>query len=469
MNSPNFSFNRTRRKFLSNLSGGMLGSASLTSALLNLQLTGSLAAADGEDGDDYRALVCVFLLGGNDSFNMVAPVSGQARADYEISRGSAAYPLEDFLPLVDDRPEDSRLGLHRKMSGIHSLYGEGKAALIANVGTLAEPTTLEGIRSGVRNLPLGLFSHSDQQKQWQSGLPRDRSAKTGWAGRASDLLKDMNGEGSVPMSISFAGANLLQSGEFTIPLSTRSTGAPTFRDWQSAGYEPRRAAIEGIFGATDYSSIYERHWAQLNRQAMETAEEFRLALEEAPAVPGTFDLSNSLSRQLKGVADVISARGQLSKKRQTFFVTVGGWDNHSGLSSHPDNLALLSKGISDFHLAMQEMRLDDHVTLFTASDFGRTLTPNGNGTDHGWGGNQIVVGGGVKGGKVYGSYPSLALDSFLDVGRGRLIPTMAVDEFVADLALWMGVSPTDLPLVLPNLSRFHDVLTNGAPLGLFAE
>ena len=462
------STNRSRREFLKKFVGGMMGSASVTSAMLNLQLTGSLAAAETVDPNDYRALVCVFLLGGNDSFNMLAPVSGQERADYESARGDAALPLGDFLPLMDDRPEESRLGLHRLMPGIHSLYENGKAAFVANVGTLAEPTTLEQIQLGSGRLPLGLFSHSDQQKQWQSGLPRNRNALTGWAGRVSDLLNDLNGDHLSPMSMSFAGMNLLQSGQVTQPLARSVSGSPVLRDWNKENFLPRKLALEGIYSDPGYEYVFQRHWARENNNAVEVAESLRSAFENAGYVPTTFNQENPLSVQLEAVAKGISARISLEKKRQTFFVTLGGWDIHNGLSGHPESLRKLDEGITEFQRAMEALQLSEKVTLFTASDFGRTLSPNGGGTDHGWGGNQIVVGNCVAGGKVYGDYPSLALDSPLDVGRGRMIPTTSVDEFVADLALWMGVSPTDIPLVIPNIGRFHDVIGGGAPLGIFS-
>ena len=447
----------------------MMGSASVTSSMLNLQLTGSLAAAGAVSPNDYRALVCVFLLGGNDSFNMLAPVSGQRRADYESARGLAALPLENFLPLTDDRPEEDRLGLHRMMPGVHSLYENGKAAFVANVGTLAEPTTLEQVQFGSASLPLGLFSHADQQKQWQSGMPRNRNALTGWVGRVSDLLNDLNGDDLSPMSISFAGTNLLQSGLETKPLSRSVSGSPVLRDWQKVHYQSRRLALEEIYADRSYGNIFQQHWARENDHAVEVAEALRSAFDNAHPVPTSFNQENQLSVQLEAVAKGINARFQLQKKRQTFFVTLGGWDIHSGLSGHPESLRLLDEGISEFQAAMEAMQLSEQVTLFTASDFGRTLSPNGNGTDHGWGGNQIVVGNGVNGGKVYGDYPDLALGSSLDVGRGRLIPTRSVDELVADLALWMGVSPTDLPTVIPNIGRFHDVAGEDPPLGLFCD
>ena len=250
------------------------------------------------------------------------------------------------------------------------------------MGTLAEPTTLEQVQFGSASLPLGLFSHADQQKQWQSGMPRNRNALTGWVGRVSDLLNDLNGDDLSPMSISFAGTNLLQSGLETKPLSRSVSGSPVLRDWQKVHYQSRRLALEEIYADRSYGNIFQQHWARENDHAVEVAEALRSAFDNAHPVPTSFNQENQLSVQLEAVAKGINARFQLQKKRQTFFVTLGGWDIHSGLSGHPESLRLLDEGISEFQAAMEAMQLSEQVTLFTASDFGRTLSPNRNGTDH---------------------------------------------------------------------------------------
>ncbi len=429
-------------------------------------MTGALSADETDPDDDYRALVCVFLAGGNDSFNMLSPVSEDAYADYAEARGSIALPSSDFTALSAVLPDGRRLGLHKNMTSLQSLYSQGAAAMICNVGTLVEPTTVSGIKEGSANLPLGLFSHSDQQKHWQSSLPETRSPSTGWGGRMSDLIAELNGVSGVSMNISIAGINLFQSSQNTSIFSKTQGLTPGISYWNStvSSLIARKAAATSILEA-EYGNVFERAFANRSLDAIATAEEYRVAVENTPGIIGSFSSSNSLSKQLRDVAEAIAARTALNKRRQTFFVQVGGWDHHASLDHHPAMLQQLSEGIGEFYAEMAEMGLTDKVTLFTASDFGRTLSPNSGGSDHAWGGNQFVVGGAVKGNKIYGEYPDLALGSALDAGRGRLVPTTSVDEYFSELALWMGVSKSNLPLVLPNLSRFYSLDSSEPPLG----
>ena len=453
-----------RRRFLGEASCAAIGSASVLSSILNLRLVGEVAAAEAPDADDYRALVCVFLAGGNDSFNMLAPVDATGYAEYAATRGNVAVPQNRFLPLGGSLPDGRSLGLHDSMSGLKNLYSGGKAAFVANVGTLVEPTTLESYGNGAAKLPLGLFSHSDQQMQWQSSLPDTRAPAAGWGGRMADLLASLNGAGPVSMNVSLGGINLYQSGNQTVPLSIGTAGAVELTGWTLPGHLFRRQAIETMLDA-EYHNVFERAFASMKKNAIAANSAFKSALAASPAVSSPFTASNWLSQQLQMVARTIAARDALSKKRQTFFVQMSGWDLHGSIeSNHPGLLSTVSVAISEFQAAMAALGLEDEVTLFSASDFGRTLSSNGSGTDHAWGGNAFVVGGAVNGGHVYGTYPELALGSSLDTGRGRLIPTTSVDEYFAELALWMGVSPSNLPLVLPNLSRFHDPLS-GPPIG----
>lgn len=454
----------SRRRFLGEASCAAVGTASLLSSILNLRLLGDLAAAEAPDNDEYRALVCVFLAGGNDSFNMLAPVDATGYAEYAGTRGVVAVPQNKLLPLGGALPDGRSLGLHDSMPGLKSLYDSGKAAFISNVGTLVEPTTLATYQNGAAKLPLGLFSHSDQQMHWQSSLPDSRAPGAGWGGRMGDLLDELNGAGPVSMNVSLGGINLFQSGAEVVPFAIGATGAVELSFWNSGSYLPRRQAMESIMDA-QYQNAFERAFAQMKRNAVDANAAFKTALAAAPVITSPFTAANSLSAQLQMVAKTISARTPLSKKRQTFFVHMGGWDLHGSIeANHPGLLSTVSVALSEFQAAMAELGLEDQVTLFSASDFARTLSTNGSGTDHAWGGNAFVVGGAVNGGHVYGTYPELALGSSLDTGRGRLIPTTSVDEYFAELALWMGVSPSNLPLVLPNLSRFHDPLS-GPPLG----
>lgn len=457
-----------RRRFLGQASCSAVGTTSLLSALINLRLTGSLAAAE-EDGDDYKALVCVFLAGGNDSFNMLAPVDEElGYPEYLAARGEVALPRTDFTSLGSPLSAlDGRtLGLHQEMPELKALFDSNKAAFVSNVGTLVEPVTKTEVLNHGANLPLGLYSHSDQQLHWQSGLPQNRSPVTGWGGRMADFLNDLNGESRVSMNISLAGLNLFQSGETTSVLTRSSSNVPEIRNWQRFVFRHKRTAMESMLD-TEYYNAFEKSFAGGKKDAIAASAEYRLALGGQDPLVTEFNSANRLANQLKAVAETIAARNTLGKKRQTFFVELGGWDHHNGLDEHPAMLGQVSEAVGQFYQAMVELELADKVTLFTASDFGRTLTPNGNGTDHAWGGHQFVVGGAVDGGKIFGEYPSLDLGNSLDTGRGRFIPTTSVDEYIADLALWMGVSPGSLSeIVLPNLGNFHNVVEDGAPLGL---
>ena len=463
--------NISRRSFIGQANCAALGSAAVTSAALNLSLLGRLSGAglpSVSDGDDYKALVCVFLSGGNDSFNMIAPAEGDGYAEYIATRGSVGLPpsgapggllpLDGTLPLPDGRG----LGVHPSLPVLQELYNSGEAAIVANVGTLVEPTTLASFENGVARLPAGLFSHSDQSMQWQSSLPDQRAARTGWGGRMSDLLDELNSVSNVSMNISGAGGNLFQSGVNTTSFDLGVNGSVQLLGGTSPSAIVRREAIDGILAA-DYQNAFQRAFAARKQQSLIANEEYREAVERAPEINSPFSRGNSLSGQFRNVARTIAARDILGKRRQTFFVELGGFDLHGALGTgHPALLSILNDALSEFRAALLEMGVWNDVTTFTSSDFSRTLGTNGSGTDHAWGGNHFIMGGDVQGGQVYGTYPSLALESEIDTGRGRLIPSTSVDEYVSDLALWMGVSPSSLPLVLPNLSRFHSPATTPA-------
>ncbi|MEJ6642528.1 MAG: DUF1501 domain-containing protein [Akkermansiaceae bacterium] len=453
----------TRRQFLDRSNKFVLGSATAASAILNLNLLSQLAGADlPEAEDDYRALVCVHFAGGNDSFNMVAPCEGSGYEEYLESRGGIALPssgeVDGLLPLdgVLVNGDGRKLGIHPSLPFLQAQYNSGKAAIVANVGTLVEPTTLANLQSGNFRVPLGLFSHSDQSMQWQTSLSDQRSAATGWGGRMADLLAGFNEPSNVSMNVSGAGDNIFQTGINTIAYAFSANGSVELSAWNSPSNAARRQAVEGILNA-EYQNAFERAFAVRKKGAIQSNADYREAILVAPTVNSPFTRSNSLSAQLKIVAKTIAARKVLCKQRQTFFVQLDGFDLHGNLGTqHAILLGRVNQALSEFQVALVEMGVMDKVTTFTSSDFGRTLSSNGSGTDHAWGGNHLVFGGAVNGGQVYGTYPELALESSLDTGRGRLIPTTSVDEYVSDLALWMGVSKTNLPLVLPNLSRFHD-------------
>ena len=468
----NYSQSQSRREFIGQANCAALGSAAVTASLLNLSLLGRVAAADIPSTEDYKALVCVFLSGGNDSFNMVAPGSGDGYQEYLTSRGEVGLPpigdTSGLLALngVVSETDDRQLGVHPNLPILRDLYNSGKAAIVANVGTLVQPTSLAAIQQGTASLPNGLFSHSDQAQQWQTSIPDNRKAATGWGGRMADLLRSENAASNVSMNISAHGENIFQTGGTSTPFAIGASGAIELSAWRQNWFRHRRLAVENILDQ-EYQNVLERALVSKKQKAISANADYVDALAAAPVLNSQFTASNPLSVELKNVARTIAARTQLGVKRQTFFVEMSGFDLHGGLDTqHPLLLDRLQIALSEFFAALDEMCLSEKVTTFTSSDFARTLSTNGSGTDHAWGGNHLVFGGAVNGGKVYGTYPELALESQLDTGRGRLIPTTSVDEYVSDLALWMGVSKTNLPLILPNLSRFHDP-NMGPAMGYF--
>lgn len=463
----------TRRRFLGQASCAAVSAVPMLNTLLNLKLAGSVAAAEPGPGE-YRALVCLFLGGGNDSFNMLVPRDGTAYDDYALTRGDLALAKPSLLPINPlDGASLPPLGLHPSIPELQQLFEQEDAAFVANVGTLVEPTTKAAYYAGTANLPLGLFSHSDQIEQWQTSLPDTRTG-VGWAGRMADLLNDLNGNTKVSMNISLSGSNVWQTGLNVFEYAITSNGAVGLQ-----GYNPvftnnndvmqiRSAAVDSQL-AQLYSNLFAQTFAKAKRDAVEAYEIFSAATSDDLPPEAVFP-NTSVANAFKMIAKVIAGRDALGVTRQTFFVQFGGWDHHDEvLVNQQQMLPVVSQAIGAFYNALVLLGMQDQVTVFTASDFGRTLTSNGQGSDHAWGGNQVVVGGAVNGRRIYGAYPGLHLNGNpYDVGRGRLIPTTSVDEFFAELALWLGVSKASLPLVLPNIDRFYDTSSVDWPVGFLA-
>lgn len=462
--------NISRRRFLGQASCAAVTAVPVLNTILNLRLAGSLAAAEPGPGE-YRALVCLFLSGGWDSFNVLVPRGGSEYAEYAAVRQNLALAQGALLPVNPTNLASPQLGLHPALPEIQALFEAGDAAFVANTGTLVEPVTKAQYNAGA-GLPLGLFSHSDQQEQWQTSTPDVRSA-VGWAGRMADLLKELNAVDKVSMNISLSGNNVWQAGQTVFDYSITEDGAvgPSGYNFDYQEYQevtqPRSAAVDGLLGL-HYSNLFAQAFTKTKKDAFDAYQLFSTStaapLPGNPAFPNT-DLGN----RLKMVAKTIAGRNGLGATRQTFFVQYDGWDHHDELTNNQAAmLPVVSAAVGAFQNALALMGMQDQVTLFTASDFGRTLTSNGKGSDHAWGGNHLVVGGAVNGRKIYGQYPALYQNSPLDVGRGRLIPSTSVDAYFAELALWLGVSRSSLPLVLPNIGRFYDINGPDWPLGFLA-
>ncbi|MDH3430742.1 MAG: DUF1501 domain-containing protein [Gammaproteobacteria bacterium] len=438
-----------------------LRSSSAAAAAATFASTPGLAYSQGigtaAPFDDYRALVCVFLHGGNDSFNMLVPNTTAEYNVYAASRQNLAVTRQDLLPINprSQTPGTAPFGLHPSMGGIQTLFEAGNAAFVANLGPLVEPTTKTQYQQKSVLLPSQLFSHNDQQSQWHS-LKGAGTSKTGWAGRIADLIRTNVAGQRMATNASLNGTSLFQSAEHTIAYVMGQSGPLQFEgfsdDPDNILYD-QKLAFQRIVAA-QYSSIYERGFAEIQRRAIDSADTVAAAIASAPVMTTVFP-NSQLGRQLETVARLIGSRDQLQMQRQIFFVGIGGFDSHDDQNQNqPGLLAGVSEAMAAFYAATVEIGAADSVTAFTQSDFGRTLTSNGDGTDHAWGGNQLVVGGAVNGQDIYGTYPVLQIGGEDDVGGGRMIPTTSADQYAATLARWFGIPDVDLDIVAPHIDNF---------------
>ena len=481
--------NISRRKFLGQASCAAIGSTAFLSSALNLGMINTLAARPHiiTNTNDYKAMVCILLAGGADTYNVLIPTEQTEYDDYATTRGALALDKEatDPAQIIDLEYDDAgrTFGVHAGMDKVRDMFDVGDLSFLANIGTLVEPiANATEYEEGNKKRPLGLYSHSDQIMQWQTSVPTSRSA-VGVGGRMADILQDMNTIPEISMNISLSGKNRFQTGnefnEYSISRNTTETNIgydqyPSY--WSDAGMlnDMRNNAINNI-AEQEYANIFANTIGALTKQTSESIGIFREAMAKVQPFNTTFSNTN-LSNDLKKIAETISVKQHLGANRQIFFVTIGGWDHHDNvLGSQATMLPLVSNAMHEFNEAMKEINMHNDVLTFTISDFARTLTSNGNGSDHAWGGNQMIMGGAVTGGQIFGEFPSLALDGDLNLSsRGRILPTTSVDEFYAELALWFGVSDNDLDYVLPNLCNFYssncpaDVPANYAPIGMFS-
>ncbi len=402
---------------------------------------------------DYKALVCVFLFGGNDSYNMLVPRSNAEYNVYAASRQNMAIAQTDLLPINPLTPDGADYGLHPMMADVQTLFETNRAAFVTNVGPLIEPTTKDQFQNQSVQLPPQLFSHNDQQNQWNS-LRGVNQSKTGWAGRLADLIRTNVAGQQMATNVSLFGSTLLQSADETVAYVMGSDGPIPFIGFDdNDGGRAQRAAFEQVINAS-YGSIYERGFAEIQKRAVAAADLISNALDnELP--PTTVFPQTQLGQQLATVAHLIAARDRLQMQRQIFFVATGGFDSHDDqILNQPGLLGGVSAAMAAFYNATVELGVSDMVTSFTQSDFARTLTSNGDGTDHAWGGNQLVIGDAVAGREMYGIYPRLELDGPDDVSGGRIIPTTSADQYAATLSRWFGIPDADLATVAPHIDNF---------------
>ncbi len=458
-----------RRDFLRRSITSALGGVALYSALGNLNLVAAAANASHRGVfPDYKALVCVFLHGGNDSCNMIVPYDPLHYGIYNATRPAMAIaqasvqaqslsPLPIQLGLPGGPPSDgASYGLHPSMPEMRNLFNTNHAAIIGNVGPLLGPITKAQYLAGTHPVPPQLFSHADQANFWQTSRPDDGSAN-GWGGRVADLLYAGNANANLPMTMSLGSQSLYQRGGTVDQYVMSPYGVDRIDYLGAYQNELGTQTFNALIASGTQAHMFERAYANATRRSINTYEMLGTALSTPPVWNTAFP-DNNFGAQLKQVANIINARGpsSLNMQRQIFFVSLGGFDTHdTQLATQAAILATLSQGMNAFYRATEQMNLASQVTAFTASDFGRTLSTNGDGTDHGWGGHHFVLGGAVRGGRFFGQMPSLAQNNNPDdASYGQIIPTTGVDPYSATLASWFGVSPSELAVIFPNLGLY---------------
>lgn len=400
---------------------------------------------------DYKALVCVFLFGGNDSNNLIIPMGAGYNA-YAGVRGSATgIPQASLLPIMD---RGTQYGFHPNMTRIAQLYNQGKASAVLNVGPLLRPISKQQYQQGM-SVPSNLYSHSDQQQAWQQAAGAS-VGRSGWGGRTADVLQSANPTSLLPLSVSTAGGALFAIGQTTAPaIVNGGIGLGLSGSDGSPLANARDGAIQQVLSFQSGMTLVQAAHKTINN-GLQVGKVLNSVLTGPSGITTTFP-NNGLGNQFEQVARIMKARQTLGVSRQIFFVSQGGFDNHENLLTNQQGLfTQLNSALGSFYDATIELGLENNVTTFTESDFNRTFGPNGNnGTDHAWGSHHIMMGGAVNGGRMYGTFPTLAIKGPDDVGdRGLWLPTTSVEQYGATMAAWFGVNSAQLDSVFPSLINF---------------
>jgi uncharacterized protein (DUF1501 family) len=461
----------TRRQFLRTASFASMAGISASPFLLELNSLAAMAQSTGTT--DYKALVCVFLQGGNDGHGTVIATDPDSFSAFTQARQGApglAYPQSELLPITLRTPQTGRtFALNPALTGVQNLFNAGRAAIVANTGTLVVPATKAQVQANSVPLPDSLFSHFDQTAAWQAIASNGGSSEhVGWGGSVADLIESMNmNSNSMFTCISTAGIALFLSGQTSFQLNVTPAGPIPISGLANApfGNPAGTTALSSILSA-DETNLFAKEYEVVVQRSIEAQATLKTAM--LPAGPGGVPnpaqyldpmtnklVDNPFAASMQTVARIIGGRGSLGVTRQIFYVQLGSFDTHDGQAvQHARLLTQLGQALEYFDGLMTTFGLNDSVTTFTASDFGRTLTSNSDGTDHGWGSHHFVVGGAVKGQDMYGQYPVVGANQANDVGAGRLIPTTSVDQYAGSLARWFGLSDGQVRTVFPNFGNF---------------
>lgn len=464
-------YDHSRRQFLRTASLASMAGMYASPFLIELNSMAAMAQSSGIG--DYRALVCVYLQGGNDGHGTVVATDSDSYAAFAAARSGApglAYPLADLLPITLRTPQTGRtFALNPALQSMQNLFNSGRAAIMSNVGTLIAPATKTQVQAQSVPLPASLFSHFDQTAAWQAIASNGGSAEhVGWGGSMADVIESMNVNSNAMFTcISTAGIALFLAGQASYQLNVTSAGPiPIYGTAQPLfGYQSGTDALNSILTADETNLFAKEYEAVVNRsqqaQALLASSMLPAGATGVPDPPQYLDpvtnqlANNPLAVSMQTVARIIGGRASLGVNRQIFYVQLGSFDTHDGQApAHARLLSQLGQALEYFDTQMVTFGLGDKVTAFTASDFGRTLTSNSDGTDHGWGSHHFVVGGAVQGGDMYGQYPVIGSNQANDVGAGRLIPTTAVDQYAGTLARWFGLSDGQVRQVFPNFGNF---------------
>ena len=449
----NINRHTSRREFLKRASAMSLAGVA-TPFAINLAALGEAAAANATG---YKALVCVFLYGGNDYANTLVPYDAASHALYTAQRPviatARAALASTLLNPATALGGGRQYAVAPQLSPLLPIFDAGQMAVLLNIGTLVEPTSKAAYLNKSVRLPPKLFSHNDQQSVWQSSLAE--GATTGWGGRMGDLFAAGNGNATFTC-VSVSGNAVYLSGSSAVQYQVTPNGSVPLSGLRNPlfGSQACSDALRALVTAPR-THLYEAEHARIMKRSIDADVQLTSALGGTSPIATPFPANNGLAAQLAMVARMIKARASTGAKRQVFFVSIGGFDTHDGLiDTHPGLLAQVGPALAAFNAATAELGVANEVTTFTASDFGRTLTSDGDGSDHGWGSMHFVMGGAVRGKSFVGTPPAIANNGADDVGQGRLLPSLAVDQFAGTLGSWFGVSDSEMTTVLPNLSNY---------------